>query len=65
MSVCSHRPLVELHFPLSEVWKLLEGIDGDQDWADVGLGRGAKSRTRTRNQTLAITARLASKKQLF
>lgn len=61
----SHRPLVELHLPLSEVGKLLEGIDRDQNWADVSLGGGTGSRTRTRNHTLAITARLVSNKQLF
>lgn len=36
-SVCTHRPLVELHLSVSEIWKLFEGIDGDQNWADVGL----------------------------
>lgn len=36
-SVCTHRPLVELHFSVSEIWKLFEGIDGDQNWTDVGL----------------------------
>lgn len=50
-SVWSHRPLVELHLPLSEVGKLLEGIDGDQNRANVGLGGGTASRTRTGNQT--------------
>lgn len=56
MTVWSYRPLVELHLPVSEVRKLLEGIDRDQNWADVGLGGGTGSRTRTSNQTLAITA---------
>lgn len=36
-SVCTHRPLVELHLSVSEIWKLFEGIDGDQNGTDVGL----------------------------
>lgn len=74
MSVWSHRPLVELHLPLSEVGKLLEGIDGDQNGADVCLGAGTRLRTRTskcgevnigHDSKQCCIGRLASNKQLF
>lgn len=47
-SVLSHRSLVQLHFSVSEIWKLFERIHRDQNWTDVGLMGRTRSRTRTK-----------------
>lgn len=38
-----HRPLVQLDLPVGEIWHLLEGVDRDEHWSDVGLGSRSRS----------------------